>query len=118
MELNVKFKSNDNVQTSLKGDSVFNTSFSADGDFQTEIRSGKSIKTNFRSEESFKATFGGTGGGSIESDTYEGRYMVTPSHETQILSTKDLLMKNNVTINPIPSNYGLITWDGSVLTVT
>ena len=24
----------------------------------------------------------------------------------------------NIRINPIPSNYGLITWDGSVLTVS
>lgn len=25
---------------------------------------------------------------------------------------------SQVTVNPIPSNYGLITWDGSVLTVS
>ena len=27
-------------------------------------------------------------------------------------------MASDVTVNPIPSNYGLITWDGSVLTVS
>lgn len=43
----------------------------------------------------------------------------TPSDETQVV-TFDLEYQglSKVTINPIPSNYGLITWNGSVLTVT
>lgn len=49
---------------------------------------------------------------------YEGNYEVTPSSETQILSTEMLYMTSNVTINPIPNNYGLITWNGSILTVS
>ena len=49
---------------------------------------------------------------------YEGEYTVTPSQEAQTLETKDLRMTGNVTINPIPNNYGLITWNGSVLTVS
>ena len=53
-----------------------------------------------------------------ETDTYEGPYEVTPTQETQYLYTDQKLMADNVTINPIPSNYGLITWDGSVLTVS
>ena len=54
----------------------------------------------------------------IGGDDYEGDYTVTPSQETQVLLTKNRLMRNNVTINPIPSNYGLITWNGGVLTVS
>lgn len=49
---------------------------------------------------------------------YDGEYTVTPSSETQILQTQGLLMQHKVTINPIPSNYGRITWNGSVLTVS
>lgn len=49
---------------------------------------------------------------------YEGAYEVTPTQETQILETAGLVMNSNVTIEPIPSNYGLITWNGSVLTVS
>ena len=49
---------------------------------------------------------------------YEGPCEVTPSEETQILETDSLYMRSNVTINPIPSNYGLITWNGSTLTVS
>lgn len=52
------------------------------------------------------------------STPYEGAYTVTPSLQTQTLQTYGKTMLDNVTINPIPSNYGLITWDGSHLTVS
>ena len=51
-------------------------------------------------------------------ETYSGSYNVIPTSEQQILLTKHLRMAENVTIEPIPSNYGLITWNGSVLTVS
>lgn len=50
--------------------------------------------------------------------SYEGEYEVTPTQQTQILNTDALYMRGNVTINPIPSNYGLITWNGSTLTIS
>ena len=50
--------------------------------------------------------------------SYEGEYEVTPTSETQTLETDSLYMRGNITINPIPSNYGLITWNGSTLTVS
>ena len=49
---------------------------------------------------------------------YTGDYTVTPTEETQTLPTQGLMMNHDVTINPIPNNYGLITWNGSVLTVS
>lgn len=49
---------------------------------------------------------------------YTGATTVTPSAETQILQTANRTVTENITINPIPSNYGLITWDGTVLTVS
>lgn len=50
--------------------------------------------------------------------TYTGEYEVTPSSETQTLNTAEMRMTRAVTINPIPQNYGLITWNGSFLTVS
>jgi hypothetical protein len=50
--------------------------------------------------------------------TYDGAYEVTPTAEAQTLATDSLYMRGNITINPIPSNYGLITWNGSTLTVS
>lgn len=49
---------------------------------------------------------------------YEGPYTVTASSEPQIVETNGLLMRGNITVNPVPSNYGLITWNGNNLTVS
>ena len=49
---------------------------------------------------------------------YDGEYEVTPSMEVQTLNVGGYIMRSNVTVNPIPSNYGLITWDGARLVVS
>lgn len=50
--------------------------------------------------------------------TYTGETVVTPSETEQVLATADKVVTRNIVINPIPSNYGLITWNGSTLTVS
>ena len=59
-----------------------------------------------------------TVGGSTDWPEYEGTYSVTPSSETQTLDTAYKVLTDTIVIEPIPSNYGLITWNGSVLTVS
>lgn len=54
----------------------------------------------------------------VDVQTYTGEYEVTPSSETQTLNTDGLRLTRNVTVNPIPQNYGLITYNGAVLTVS
>lgn len=49
---------------------------------------------------------------------YAGPYQVTPGSEAQRLTTHDLRMTEDLIIDPIPSQYGLVTWNGSVLTVS
>ena len=49
---------------------------------------------------------------------YEGITEITPSQDTQILQTSNKALTRNIVVNPIPSNYGLITWNGSTLTVS
>lgn len=49
---------------------------------------------------------------------YDGPIEITPSRETQVLETQGKILITNIVVNPIPKNYGLITWDGSVLTVS
>ena len=49
---------------------------------------------------------------------YSGSYEVTPSIDTQVLSTASRMLSQNVVVNPIPSNYGLITYNGSTITVS
>ena len=49
---------------------------------------------------------------------YEGSRIFTPSSQEQVIPTKDTRLDGNIKIKPIPSNYGLITWNGSVITVS
>ena len=54
----------------------------------------------------------------IEREPYTGDYSIIPSANSQTLPTNGLRMTGDLTIEPIPSNYGLITWNGSVITVS
>jgi len=54
----------------------------------------------------------------ISPEKYRGSYEFTPTEEQQTILAKDLIMMDDIVINPIPSNYGLITWNGSTLTVS
>lgn len=49
---------------------------------------------------------------------YDGSYEFTPSADGQIVPTSGKRLAQDITINPIPNNYGLITWNGSIITVS
>lgn len=49
---------------------------------------------------------------------YHGVYEVTPTTQEQTLPTEGCFVAENITVKPIPSNYGLITWNGSTITVS
>ena len=74
------------------------------------------VKLKICDGDAVKFHFDSSGG--VMPPTYSGEYEVTPTEETQVLETAQKLMARNVTVNPIPNNYGLITWNGSVLTVS
>lgn len=57
-------------------------------------------------------------GGTRSFPDYHGEYEFTPNHETQILNTKNTALMQNIVINPIPSNYGQITWNGAYILVS
>lgn len=48
---------------------------------------------------------------------YEGSYTFTPSQEAQTIPIKQLTAKENITVEPIPSNYGKVTQIGNELTI-
>jgi hypothetical protein len=51
-------------------------------------------------------------------DQYTGLQTITPSSTEQILETDRKVVLGNIIVNPIPQNYGLITWNGSTITVS
>ena len=56
--------------------------------------------------------------GGTNATEYTGTVTVTPDTTTQTLNTSGYLLTQNITVNPIPSNYGLITWNGSYLLIS
>ena len=49
---------------------------------------------------------------------YTGPTEIIPNEDHQTLETANKSVLENITIAPIPSNYGLITWNGRTLTVS
>lgn len=49
---------------------------------------------------------------------YDGDYTFTPTQTEQTIQIKDLMAREDITIEAIPNNYGLITYNGSTITVS
>ena len=54
----------------------------------------------------------------IEVDTYTGPTEATPGASEQIFATAGKMMTENFTVHAVPANYGMITWNGSTITVS
>ena len=53
----------------------------------------------------------------LPTNPYMGPYTVTPGEEEQVLATEGMSMTGDVTVEPIPSNYGRIAWNGAAIMV-
>lgn len=47
----------------------------------------------------------------VEIDPYSGPFEATPTDKAQVFQTSGKLMGNNFVVNPIPKEYGLVTYD-------
>lgn len=54
----------------------------------------------------------------LGTEKYTGEYIWTPSAETQTIQINGLQATADITIRPIPNNYGLVTYDGSTIKVS
>ena len=54
----------------------------------------------------------------LDGEPYEGPTEFTPSAEEQVAETRNRVLYENIVIRPIPSNYGLITYNGRIITVS
>lgn len=86
-----------------------------------------SFRAVFRAEPRFRAGFAEAArfvpvfGEHVEVpkvDWYDGDYRFTPTAAEQTVSVTGKTMRRDIVIGPVPSNYGLITWNGSTITVS
>ena len=54
----------------------------------------------------------------VQTNPYTGPYTFTPGQEAVVIPTADRYLTGDITVGAIPNNYGLITWNGSFLTVS
>ena len=85
--------------------------------FHISFRDERDMKMRFREDPAFSAKFGEVQYVPV-SERYEGEYIIEPTQHEQILPTAEKLLAENITVKAIPKNYGLITWNGAVLTVS
>lgn len=54
----------------------------------------------------------------IGAEKYDGPYEWTPSTEAQTVQISGKQATADIVIQPIPNNYGLVTYNGSTITVS
>lgn len=65
----------------------------------------------------FQVNFGEIHEVEVTSDWYEGPYEFAPSQSEQTIEIAKQTAKRNITINPIPKNYGKVSQIGNELTI-
>ena len=64
------------------------------------------------------ATISVTGSGAVPVPHYSGPYEFTPGPETQTAHVARKMATEDIIIQPIPKNYGLVTYNGRIITRT
>ena len=82
-------------------------------EFDVQFQNAQSMDVSFSEGETFSCSMDGV----IVGD-YAGSYVATPGETQQTLPTSGKICEMDIVVEPIPSNYGLITWNGSTLTVS
>lgn len=73
----------------------------------------KTFDVAFNESGNFAVDFGES-----VSKEYHGPVHIVPTTSVQTLPTANRILTDNITIEPVPNNYGLITWNGAELIVS
>lgn len=82
-------------------------------DFKVQFSDGgRSLSVMFSGDTPslFRAEMGETQVVNIGAPPYTGEYIVTPSPDGTILKTKNTLLTDDLTVEPIPPEYGLVSY--------
>lgn len=86
------------------------------GELTGVLTAGATISGSLISPQTLQGTL--TVPSAVNVTLYDGDYEFTPSTSPQIIGIEDKMAVQDIVINPIPNNYGLITWDGTKITVS
>lgn len=80
-----------------------------------KLTPGGGLRGRIGSTGSLTGSLMASGGGGIP---YTGEYEFTPTRSTQTIHIAGMTPAEDITINSIPQNYGLITWNGAGIKVS
>ena len=86
--------------------------------FNISFTESDNFKVSFSDSDALSVSFGEVIEVDRDTEIYDGDYEFTPTLEEQTIMIADKTATADIIINPIPSNYGLITWNGSTITVS
>lgn len=109
--MNVIF-SDDNFNAVFHGNESLYANLEQEQTIDVSFAEGQPLATRMDSGTDFVCRMVG------EADNYEGAYSVTPSSQAQTLRTANKILEQDIVVEPIPSNYGLVTWNGSALMIS
>ena len=110
----VEFDQSQDFDVGFEPDEETAVSFEQDEDISVSFDGAQYMDVEFTGDEEFVCEFDG---GDSPSGDYDGPYNVTPSENTQTLSTANKTLEQNVIVNPVPDNYARMRWQGSVLII-
>ena len=111
--MKIEFDQSQDFDVGFTTEQAESVSFEQDQGINVSLDGVQMMEVAF-AEDTFHVDFGTT----ISEGEYQGAYEVTPTTQTQILPTENKTLSQNIIVKPIPNNYGLITWNGSTLTVS
>ena len=117
LTLNVDLDATPALEVTLQEPSALNMALGDSPQASLTLNSVKTYELTLQEPPTLSLSFENVSlGGSLP--PYQGSLHVTPSQEQQTLPTANTSVYADIVIDAVPSNYGLITWDGSTLLVS
>lgn len=117
MEKDLIVNINEDINLTVESPSVINLSIEQTPNIDLEVSSTPALNLTLGESDS-PVDIGMDMMIRVDGTPYTGQTAVIPSDTRQVLPTSGTLLTQDITIEPIPQNYGLITWNGSTLTVS
>ena len=99
----------------LSGGDQLNGALSSAGELTCVLSIESGLSGGLSTDGTLKGVLSAATG---ETPVYHGPYELEPTTEIQTVHVAGTVMQEDLIIDPIPSNYGRIGWNGAILTVS
>lgn len=112
--MNGTLQADGTISGKLSGAGTIDGSLAASGGISGVIQSGQTLNAALNGNSVIHGSVIPTASTFI----YDGPYSYTPTSEQQVVAIQGKQATQDIIIAPIPSNYGLVAWNGAALTIS